>query len=442
MANSIVAAVANSTNNGGDVTLDLGSDLAENDIIVLGGGFAGGTATAPGALGPAGFSSVFVLDSADTDFKVEWLRAGSTPPTSILTAGSGNNQDATAYAVFAIRGADTSSNPFDTAAQTSIAVGVPNASSIITETDGAAVLVFAGNDVFDPTPGVVTNFAHDISASNNETDDFSIGAAASIFASAGTKNAGAWSSWGSGNYVAATLAVKPSASVITGQPSVVSGPVSEIAFTTATGEGSVLADGGSPILQRGVAWNTSGSPTTADSFANTPGTTGFFQSSITGLSQATSYFAAAFAINAEGSTYGADEAFSTNASIITGGASVLTGPTVEINTTTATGQGSVTSDGGSPILQRGVAWATTANPTTNDNFSNTPGTTGAFQSSITGLSAATSYFAAAFAINAEASVYGADDAFSTNPAVDAPDPFQSFVGILSRVPKGYRRAQY
>ncbi|MDD2964856.1 MAG: BNR-repeat neuraminidase N-terminal domain-containing protein [Bacteroidales bacterium] len=93
--------------------------------------------------------------------------------------------------------------------------------------------------------------------------------------------------------------------------SVTTDAVTAIAATTATSGGNVTADGNLPVTARGVCWNTTGTPTTADS-KTTDGTgTGTFTSSMTGLTAGTPYYVRAYATNALGTSYGSEETFST-----------------------------------------------------------------------------------------------------------------------------------
>jgi hypothetical protein len=85
--------------------------------------------------------------------------------------------------------------------------------------------------------------------------------------------------------------------------------VTAITATTATGSGTVEDDGGGVITERGVCWNTSANPTTANSKATAAGTTGSFTANITGLSDGTVYHVRAYAINSMGTIYGNDVAF-------------------------------------------------------------------------------------------------------------------------------------
>lgn len=92
-------------------------------------------------------------------------------------------------------------------------------------------------------------------------------------------------------------------------PTVTTEAVTNIAATTATGNGTVVTDGGDTITERGVCWSTSLNPTTSDSKATSAGTTGPFTASITGISSGTLYHVRAYAINSIGTSYGDDVTF-------------------------------------------------------------------------------------------------------------------------------------
>ncbi len=94
-----------------------------------------------------------------------------------------------------------------------------------------------------------------------------------------------------------------------------------------------------------------------------------------------------------------------------------------ITTSQATGNGNVTSDGGSPITERGFVLSTSLNPTTADTKYVGSGTTGAYTTpAMTGLSSGTTYHYRAYAINAIGTSYGTDQVFITAvaPASIAP----------------------
>jgi hypothetical protein len=99
--------------------------------------------------------------------------------------------------------------------------------------------------------------------------------------------------------------------------------------------------------------------------------------------------------NAPGGTSGPGQPVVTTAQV------TITSPS------TATSGGNVTADGGATVSARGVCWSTSPQPTvTNDHTTNGTGT-GAFTSTITGLTAGTAYYVRAYATNIAGTVYGA-----------------------------------
>jgi len=89
-------------------------------------------------------------------------------------------------------------------------------------------------------------------------------------------------------------------------PTVTTQAVWAIAKTTATGNGNITDLGAANPTQHGVCWNTTGTPTTADS-KTTDGAvaaTGAFTSNITGLRPGTDYYVRAYATNMYGTSYG------------------------------------------------------------------------------------------------------------------------------------------
>ena len=84
-----------------------------------------------------------------------------------------------------------------------------------------------------------------------------------------------------------------------------------------------------------------------------------------------------------------------------------------IETTHAHSGGSITNDGGLPILERGIVWSTSSNPTTADAKANLGTGIGTFSGSASGLSPGTTYFVRAYARNAAGVAYGPQISFST-----------------------------
>jgi hypothetical protein len=193
-------------------------------------------------------------------------------------------------------------------------------------------------------------------------------------------------------------------------PSITIAKVTNITANTAISGGEVTSDGGAAITTRGVCWSTNQNPTTADSKTSDGAGIGSFTSSIAGLKPGAAYYFRAYAINAVGTTYSSQATCSTLAL-----APVLT--TIDLSSvtsTTASSGGNITSDGGSAITARGVAWSTTSLPTVSLSTKTMDGPgTGSFTSSITGLNPGTNYYIRAYATNSVGITYGNEVSFTT-----------------------------
>jgi len=94
-------------------------------------------------------------------------------------------------------------------------------------------------------------------------------------------------------------------------------------------------------------------------------------------------------------------------------AAVTTAAIASISQATATSGGTVTSDGGAAFTARGVCWNTSQNPTIANSKTTDSAGTGAFTSSITGLTALTTYYVRAYVTNSAGTVYGNQVSFAT-----------------------------
>ncbi len=97
-------------------------------------------------------------------------------------------------------------------------------------------------------------------------------------------------------------------------------------------------------------------------------------------------------------------------------ATVTTAAVITFTSTTAVLGGNVTSDGNATVTERGVVYATTQNPTT-ANTKVTIGTgTGSYSNTVSGLTANTTYYVRAYAINSQGTAYGAQESVTTPSA--------------------------
>ncbi len=90
-------------------------------------------------------------------------------------------------------------------------------------------------------------------------------------------------------------------------------PSSKIKNTSANVRGEIVSTGGADPTVRGVCYNTTGSPTTADNKVQEMGSFGIgtFSEALTGLTRSTKYYARAYATNTEGTSYGDQISFTT-----------------------------------------------------------------------------------------------------------------------------------
>ncbi|RLD66527.1 MAG: hypothetical protein DRI95_06575 [Bacteroidetes bacterium] len=197
---------------------------------------------------------------------------------------------------------------------------------------------------------------------------------------------------------------------ITGlSPTIVTLNASSVSGTSATLNGTVNANGEEATVS--FEW---GETTTYGNTVNAvpPTVNGTVvtavSADISGLSNGITYHFRLLAENQDESSLGNDISFITHSL-----ASITTNAITEITSSSATSGGYVSSDGGSPVTDRGVCWGTSENPTVVD-YSISSGTgIGTFTSSLTGLSDNTLYYVRAYATNSVGTAYGNQQSFTT-----------------------------
>ncbi len=107
-------------------------------------------------------------------------------------------------------------------------------------------------------------------------------------------------------YIRAVRAGQPG-----GLPTVATATPTDIGFTSATFGGNVISDGGDEVTERGVCWSVSNNPTTGDDSFPSGFGTGSFTCSISGLTENTTYYVRAYAVNSVGTAYGENCSFKT-----------------------------------------------------------------------------------------------------------------------------------
>jgi len=192
--------------------------------------------------------------------------------------------------------------------------------------------------------------------------------------------------------------------------------ITSVTSSSALSGGNITSDGGTPVTAKGICWNTTGLPTTANSFVQNGSGLGNFSANLTDLRPSTIYYVRAYAISAAGTFYGNEISFITSsppAAITTTGISSITGSTAQSG-------GNITSDGGSTVISRGVCWNTTGSPTITNSTTQNGSGVGSFTSTLSGLLSATTYYVRAYMTTSAGTTYGNEVLFynsATTPEV-------------------------
>lgn len=90
-----------------------------------------------------------------------------------------------------------------------------------------------------------------------------------------------------------------------------------------------------------------------------------------------------------------------------------------VSLTTAVSGGTIITDGGEDITDKGVCWSTSTNPTVADSKTNEGSGSGNFVSNLVGLAEGTPYYVRAYATNSVGTAYGNELTFTTNQITGA-----------------------
>lgn len=195
--------------------------------------------------------------------------------------------------------------------------------------------------------------------------------------------------------------------------------VDSILFDRALSGGSILSDGNSPILQKGVVWDISPNPTINLTTKTNEGSgSGTFKSYVNTLSANTTYYLRAYATNNIGTAYGNQEIFTTKSLLIL---PTLTDTTVGVIPDTNFAKVYVwelKSVGTGPIISRGVVWSTSPGPTIDLPTKTNNASITAYWTEINNLTPRTKYYIREYATNAAGIVYARESSFMTLPDVN------------------------
>lgn len=198
-------------------------------------------------------------------------------------------------------------------------------------------------------------------------------------------------------------------------PDVTTLPATDISQTIATLNGELVFDGGDPVTEYGIIWNS----TDFLSFENYDGICqfvdgeGLFSCGITGLDFESDCFYQAYAINAVGISYGEILSFTTNnqAELPV----IVTTDVIDVTSNTALFIGDLIDNGGEPETIKGFVWGTTPSPTVDNHDGIFIGASvlGEYNSIIEDLFCSTNYYVRAYATNTAGTSYGDEINFIT-----------------------------
>lgn len=194
-------------------------------------------------------------------------------------------------------------------------------------------------------------------------------------------------------------------------PLVSTTPVYYYTNSSAKVEGKVTSQGLTAVTERGIFWGTRPDPEIYGTKSKIGSGTGSFSTDLMGLNPLTKYYVKAYAVNTIGTSYGELYSFTTNQEYSLPYFS--TSPITKTTLNSADGGGNIDYDGGSAISVRGVCWSTKQNPTISDNRTQDFTGMGSYSSKLAGLTANTTYYVRAYAVNELGVAYGDQIVFTS-----------------------------
>ena len=132
-------------------------------------------------------------------------------------------------------------------------------------------------------------------------------------------------------------------------------------------------------------------------------------SEATNLERNTTYYVRAFFVNPTGEYYGNEIEFTS----AIGDINIATKTIENITSNSATSGGIINDDGDGTIINKGICWGTSQNPTIDDNHIEDNTNNYDFNSEIAGLQENTTYYVRSYATNENGIIYGNEETFTT-----------------------------
>lgn len=191
--------------------------------------------------------------------------------------------------------------------------------------------------------------------------------------------------------------------------SIQTGEITQIRAKSAHVSAVVVSDGGVGVTERGICWSTSTGAGIETNCVQAGSGTGSYSVNLTDLPKNMEIYVNAYATNASGTYYGEEKSFSTLDGIIR----LTTIQPYDITATSAMSGANISDNGGVTVLEKGLCWALTPQPDTDDNFIEYTGNDNPFAIEVTGLAVNTTYFLRAYAKSDEKTFYGDEIPFTS-----------------------------
>ena len=193
-------------------------------------------------------------------------------------------------------------------------------------------------------------------------------------------------------------------------PTVMTTGVADVAYLSATVNGSVVYIGGAPVAAKGFCYDTVMHPTVESNMVNCGSGSGSFSTNLLNLKSSTTYFVRAYATNMWGTNYGDELSFTT---LVEHAPSVEILPASEISYTSFVCSGDVTDSGTYSVTARGFCWSTDPDPVMTGEHLHVGNGSGTFSAMLANMQPETTFYVRAYAVNAAGVTYSTPITVST-----------------------------
>ena len=195
-------------------------------------------------------------------------------------------------------------------------------------------------------------------------------------------------------------------------PEVKTGEITDIQLTSAVLNGEAIFNGNDTTTEYGFCWGEEADLTIEKSqnMKVEVAEDSTFTYRLSNLQDETKYYVRAYAKNKIGLVYGEVKEFTTQSTVVP---TIETSVVTQITYTTATVGGNVISNGGADVIERGVCYSTSSNPTISNNVLKSGEGLGSFNIELKNLQDGTKYYVRAYAKNKKGVSYGEIVEFET-----------------------------